>query len=46
MFDELNTSLSAKLDAYDVILGKQKYLAGNVRLHFIPFDLIALLISC
>jgi len=23
--------LNAKLDAYDVILGKQKYLAGDVR---------------
>ncbi|KAJ7097148.1 thioredoxin-like protein [Mycena belliarum] len=29
-FDALITGLSAKLDAYEVILGKQKYLAGDV----------------
>ncbi|KAJ6577053.1 glutathione S-transferase [Mycena vulgaris] len=29
VFDELIAGLSAKLDAYEVILGKQKYLAGN-----------------
>jgi glutathione S-transferase len=30
VFDPLIAGLSAKLDAYEVILGKQKYLAGNV----------------
>lgn len=30
VFDTLVEGLSAKLDAYEVILGKQKYLAGNV----------------
>lgn len=30
VFDSLIANLSAKLDAYEVILGKQKYLAGNV----------------
>ncbi|KAF9459961.1 glutathione S-transferase-like protein [Collybia nuda] len=29
VFNKLIEQLSAKLDAYDVILGKQKYLAGN-----------------
>ncbi|KAJ7827058.1 glutathione S-transferase [Mycena leptocephala] len=29
VFDALIAGLSAKLDAYEVILGKQKYLAGN-----------------
>ncbi|KAJ7675219.1 glutathione S-transferase [Mycena rosella] len=29
VFDTLVAGLSAKLDAYEVILGKQKYLAGN-----------------
>ncbi|KAJ7759350.1 glutathione S-transferase [Mycena maculata] len=29
VFDTLVETLSAKLDAYEVILGKQKYLAGN-----------------
>ncbi|KAJ7111837.1 glutathione S-transferase [Mycena epipterygia] len=29
VFDALVAQLSAKLDAYEVILGKQKYLAGN-----------------
>ncbi|KAJ7827059.1 glutathione S-transferase [Mycena leptocephala] len=29
VFDSLIANLSAKLDAYEVILGKQKYLAGN-----------------
>lgn len=28
---ELTKTLEAKLQAYEVILGKQKYLAGNVR---------------
>jgi hypothetical protein len=30
VFKQLISQLSSKLDAYDVILGKQKYLAGNV----------------
>jgi hypothetical protein len=30
LFDSLIESLSAKLDAYEVILAKHKYLAGNV----------------
>jgi glutathionyl-hydroquinone reductase len=30
VFDSLIESLSAKLDAYEVILAKHKYLAGNV----------------
>ncbi|KAJ6577052.1 glutathione S-transferase [Mycena vulgaris] len=31
VFDGLIAGLSAKLDAYEVILGKQKYLAGDMR---------------
>ena len=31
LVQELATQLENKLDAYEVILGKQKYLAGNVR---------------
>ena len=30
VLDSLIETLSAKLDAYEVILGKQKYLTGNV----------------
>lgn len=32
--DAAVASLDAKLDAYEVILGKQKYLAGDVRSKF------------
>ena len=31
MYDKHIATLSDKLDAYDVILGGQKYLAGDVR---------------
>jgi glutathione S-transferase len=30
VFDDLMKQLSAKLDAYEMILGKTKYLAGDV----------------
>jgi hypothetical protein len=36
LVDSLLAQLAAKLDAYEVILGKQTYLAGNVR--FPPFS--------
>ena len=29
--DKNMATLSSKLDVYDAVLGKQKYLAGNVR---------------
>ena len=32
--DRLLSKLSAALDVYDLILGKQKYLAGDVRIWF------------
>lgn len=35
VFDKLISQLSSKLDSYDVILGKQKYLAGNVSSQFL-----------
>ena len=35
VFDDLIKSLSARLDVYEVILSKQKYIAGNVRLLFL-----------
>jgi glutathionyl-hydroquinone reductase len=31
VFDDLIKQLSARLDAYEVVLSKQKYFAGNVR---------------
>ena len=34
LVEELSAQLEKKLDAYEVILGKQKYLAGNVRSPF------------
>jgi glutathione S-transferase len=34
LVQELATQLENRLDAYEVILGKQKYLAGNVRSPF------------
>jgi glutathionyl-hydroquinone reductase len=34
VFDDLIKQLSARLDAYEVILSKQKYIAGNVRYLF------------
>jgi glutathione S-transferase len=36
VYDALLKSLSAKLDAYEIILGKQKYLAGDVRCIILP----------
>lgn len=30
-FNEIYSQLSAKLDGYEVILSKQKYIAGDVR---------------
>ncbi|KAF5341648.1 hypothetical protein D9611_002087 [Ephemerocybe angulata] len=36
VFQDLITSLSAKLDVYDKILAKQKYMAGNVSLLPLP----------
>lgn len=38
-FDKLIKSLLAKLDVYDKILGKQKYLAGDVSYEFISLAL-------
>jgi glutathione S-transferase len=41
IFEEACKSLSGKLDAYEVILGKQKYLAGDVR----TFDVSSLSVA-
>jgi hypothetical protein len=35
--DKNMATLTSKLDAYDVILGKQKYLAGDVRMCLVGF---------
>jgi hypothetical protein len=43
--ESLLKKLEGKIDAYEVILSKQKYLAGNVRLRFPALFLVACLIS-
>ena len=35
-FDELIGDLDKRLDVYDQILSKQKYVAGEVRFSFLP----------
>ena len=43
-FDELIGNLDKKLDVYDQILSKQKYVAGEVRFSFLSSSLPSLLI--
>jgi hypothetical protein len=40
VYNDMIKQLDAKLDAYNVILGQQKYLAGNVRTIFYDFEAI------
>jgi hypothetical protein len=39
VFEELVSTLSKKLEVYDQILAKQKYLGGNVRLSSVSLPL-------
>jgi len=39
-FDELMGNLDKRLDVYDQILSKQKYVAGEVRFSFLPLSFL------